>query len=114
MRCDRVDFPLGGIAYTHTHAGPGTRCLLQGELRVTVRQEVIVARPGDPWFESGPDPVLATASSTEQTGFVRTMILPRSYRGRSSIHYVKPEDADKPKLQEYTRFVEEDIATDAG
>ena len=22
MRCDRVDFPPGGIAYTHTHAGP--------------------------------------------------------------------------------------------
>jgi quercetin dioxygenase-like cupin family protein len=113
MRCDRVDFPPGGIAYTHTHAGSGTRCLLQGELRVTVQQKTITARPGDPWFERGPDPVLASASATEQTSFVRTMILPRSYRGRSSIRYVKSEDADKPKLQEYTRFVEEDIEIDA-
>ena len=114
MRCDRVDFPPGGIAYTHIHAGPGTRCLLRGELRVTVRQRTIVARPGDPRFERGPDPVLALASATDQTSFVRTMILPRSYRGRSSICYVNPEDADKPKPQKYTRFVEGDIALDAG
>mgnify|MGYP002827265770 FL=1 len=113
MRCDRVDFPPGGIAYTHTHAGPGTRCLLQGELRVTVQQKTIVARPGNPWFERGSDPVLASASASGLTSFVRTMILPRSYRGRSSIRYVKPEDTDKPKLQEYTRFVQEDIEVDA-
>jgi len=114
MRCDRVDFPPGGIAYTHTHAGPGTRCLLRGELRVTVQQKTIVARPDDPWFERGSDPVLASASAYGLTSFVRTMILPRSYRGRSSIRYVKPEDTDKPKLQEYTRFVEEDIAMGSG
>src|SRR5437868_341971 len=23
MRCDRVDFPPRGVAYTHTHQGPG-------------------------------------------------------------------------------------------
>ncbi len=27
MRCDRVEFPPGGVAYTHTHQGPGIRCL---------------------------------------------------------------------------------------
>src|SRR5207244_472137 len=27
MRCDRVDFPPGGIAYTHTHQGPGGHSL---------------------------------------------------------------------------------------
>jgi hypothetical protein len=36
MRCDRVDFPPGGIAYTHTHRGPGIRCLLSGEIRIKV------------------------------------------------------------------------------
>ena len=25
MRCDRVGFPKGGIAYTHVHQGPGIR-----------------------------------------------------------------------------------------
>ena len=81
---------------------------------MTVQQKTITARPGDPWFERGPDPVLASASATASTSFARTMILPRSYRGRSSIRYVKPEDTDKPKLQEYTRFVEEDIAMGSG
>ena len=30
MRCDRVDIPPGGTAYSHTHRGPGIRCLLEG------------------------------------------------------------------------------------
>ena len=34
MRCDRVDFPRGGIAYRHTHPGPGIRCLLFGSIRI--------------------------------------------------------------------------------
>ena len=36
LRCDRVDFPPGGVAYTHIHQGPGIRCLLDGEIRVRV------------------------------------------------------------------------------
>ena len=30
LRCDRVDFPPGGVAYRHTHPGPGLRVLLAG------------------------------------------------------------------------------------
>ena len=26
MRLDRVDFPPGGVAYRHTHPGPGCMC----------------------------------------------------------------------------------------
>lgn len=110
MRCDRVDFPLGGVAYTHIHSGPGLRCLLRGELRVLVDEtEETVVEPGGTWFESGPDPIFAQASDTELTSFVRSMVLPRSYKGTTSITYVKPEDADKPKPQEYTRYVDEFI-----
>jgi len=109
MRCDRVDFPPGGIAYTHTHPGPGIRCLLRGQIRINVEQKESVYAPGQCWFESGPDPVLALASETEATSFVRVMVLPRDYQGRSSIRYVRPEDASKPKLQEYTRFIDEFI-----
>jgi hypothetical protein len=65
--------------------------------------------PGDAWFEAGPDPVLAMASKTDPTNFVRVMILPRELRGKSSIRYVKPEDANKPKLQTYRVFVDEFI-----
>ena len=109
MRCDRVDFPLGGIAYTHIHSGPGLRCLLRGELRVIFNEgeEEAMVAPGGTWFERGPDPIYAQASDAELTSFVRSMVLPREYKGRTSITYVKPEDADKPKPQEYTRFVDE-------
>tara|TARA_B100000315_G_scaffold258109_1_gene309110 strand:- start:544 stop:1206 length:663 start_codon:yes stop_codon:yes gene_type:complete len=109
MRCDRVDFPPGGIAYAHTHAGPGIRCLLRGRIEVRVGDEAFSRQPGEPWFERGTDPVLALASSDEPTSFVRAMILPRSLRGRSSIQYVRAEDLDKPKLQVYTRFADEFI-----
>lgn len=109
MRCDRVDFPPGGIAYTHVHSGPGLRCLLRGELMVRVEDgEEWMVRPGETWFERGPDPIYARASD-EPTSFVRAMVVPRSYKGRTTITYVKAEDADKPKPQQYTRFVDEFI-----
>jgi quercetin dioxygenase-like cupin family protein len=109
LRCDRVDFPPGGIAYTHTHQGPGIRCLLEGELTVETAGHSTVIAPGGAWFESGPDPVLARAWDKSPTGFVRVMVLPRSLKGRSSIKYVKPEDQQKPKLQQYQIFVDEFI-----
>ena len=109
MRCDRVDFPLGGIAYTHTHQGPGIRCLYMGEFDVTVDGRTKHLLPGEAWFEAGPDPVYAEASKTELTAFIRVMVLPRRLLGQSSIRYVKSEDADKPKTQTYTVFVDQPI-----
>lgn len=109
LRCDRVDFPLGGIAYTHTHPGPGIRCLLQGEIVIDTEGTTTTIKPGGSWFERGPDPIMATASATELTGFARGMILPRALLGVSSIQYVREEDKEKPKPQAYTRFVDEFI-----
>lgn len=110
MRCDRVDFPPAGIAYTHTHQGPGIRCLLAGAIRIRVSGAEHLVRPGEAWFEAGPDPVLALASEHEPTAFARVMILPAELRGKSSIRYVLPEDADKPKRQTYQLFVDDLIA----
>jgi quercetin dioxygenase-like cupin family protein len=107
IRCDRVDFPPAGIAYTHTHQGPGIRCLLSGEIRIRVSGAEQLVRPGEAWFEAGPDPVLALASEREPTAFARVMVLPAELRGRSSIRYVLPEDADKPKRQTYQLFVDD-------
>jgi len=109
MRCDRVDFPLGGIAYLHVHRGPGIRCLIAGGARIETNGKVHDIAPGGAWFEAGPDPVLALASKTERTAFARVMLLPRELKGKSSIRYIKPEDADKPKLQTYRMFVDEFI-----
>jgi quercetin dioxygenase-like cupin family protein len=109
LRCDRVDFPPGGIAFTHTHQGPGIRCLVKGRLTVESAGHSLTIDPGGAWFESGPDPVLATAWNESPTGFVRVMVLPRSLKGKSSIRYVRPEDQQKPKPQQYQVFVDEFI-----
>jgi quercetin dioxygenase-like cupin family protein len=110
MRCDRVDFPPGGIAYRHTHPGPGIRCLLHGSLRVESGGETHVYGPLEPWFEAGPEPVVATAGDTGATAFVRVLLLPREWAGKRTIHYVDPADEAKPKRQRATVFFDEPIA----
>jgi hypothetical protein len=104
VRCDRIDFPAGGIAYRHTHPGPGIRCLLHGSIRIESGGETHVYGPFEPWFESGPEPVRAVASASEETAFVRVMLLPREWEGRRTIRYVDPADEEKPKLQRATVF----------
>ena len=109
MRCDRVDFPPGGVAYRHTHPGPGIRCLLHGSIRIDSEGRSQTYRPLDAWFESGPEPVFAEASASEDTAFVRVMLLPRAWESKRTIRYVDPADAEKPKTQRATVFLERAI-----
>ena len=110
MRCDRVDFEPGGVAPRHRHRGGGIRCLLRGSLTVTVGDAPgQLMRPGDCWFESGREPVLAQASTAEETSFVRCALLPAEIRGQSSIRYVDPADATRGRPRTYTVFVDEPI-----
>ena len=109
MRCDRVDIPPGAAAYAHVHAGPGIRCLLEGELTVETDGRTRRILPGQSWFESGPEPVLAYATDDRPGNFCRVMILPRAYRGRSSITYLRDEDRNEPRRQKYTVFLDEFI-----
>lgn len=109
VRCDRVNFPPGGIAWTHVHRGPGIRRLLFGTLRVEVDGKAHDIASGGAWFEAGPEPVLATASKTEPSAFARVMLLPREMKGKPSVRYTRPEDADKPRLQTYRVFVDDYI-----
>jgi hypothetical protein len=99
LRCDRVDFPPGGIAYLHTHPGPGLRVLLKGRIRVETQGAAHEYGPFESWYETGPDPVFAAASATEETAFVRVLVLPREWEGKRTIRYVDPADDEKPKLQ---------------
>ncbi|MBV9197748.1 MAG: hypothetical protein JO168_26730 [Solirubrobacterales bacterium] len=114
LRCDRVEFPPGGVAYLHTHQGPGIRVLLHGSIRVDTAGRSHHYGPLEAWFEPGPEPVFAAASETEPTAFVRCMVLPERLLGQSSIRYVREEDAEKPKPQRYTVFVDEPIASGSG
>jgi hypothetical protein len=109
LRLDRVDFPPGGVAYRHTHPGPGIRCLLFGRVRIESGGESHEYGPFEPWFESGPAPVFAAASTTEPSAFVRAMLLPQEWQGKRTIRYVDPADEAKPKLQRATVFLEQPI-----
>jgi hypothetical protein len=106
MRCDRVEFPPGGVAYLHTHRGPGIRVLLFGRCRIDTAGASHEYGPLEPWFESGPEPVFAATSDIESTAFVRVMILPAELRGVSSIRYEREEDRDKPKPQRYQVYLD--------
>lgn len=109
LRGDRVDFPPGGEALTHTHKGGGIRCLLSGGIDIHTQGTVHHYAPLEPWFEAGPDPVYAAAAKNEASAFARVMILPRELLGKSSITYVNAEDLDKPKSQKYQVFIDTPI-----
>ncbi len=106
VRCDRIDFPPGGIAYRHVHPGPGIRRLLFGELTIESPEGTHTYRAGDAWTEGADFPVLATASATEATAFVRVLILPAEWAGKRTIRYVDPGDDEKPRLQRATILLE--------
>jgi quercetin dioxygenase-like cupin family protein len=110
LRCDRVDFPAGGEAFLHTHQGPGIRVVLFGSIRIETGGTTHTYAPGEPWFETGADPVHAWAHADEPSAFVRSMVLPRALLGSPSIRYVRDEDRERPKSQRYTVFVDEPVA----
>jgi hypothetical protein len=110
MRHDRVDFPPGGVALRHTHPGPGIRYLLQGSIRIDGPDgPAKTFGPGEAWFEGADYPVLATASETESTAFVRVLLLPGEWAGKRTIRYVDPADEERPKLQRATILLEQPI-----
>jgi hypothetical protein len=109
-RCDRVDFPLGGIAYRHVHPGPGIRYLLAGEIEIETEGRTRAYGRGGAWFESGPEPVVARASQHLETSFVRVLLLPAEWARKRTIRYVDPSDADLPRLQRATVHFDHPIA----
>jgi quercetin dioxygenase-like cupin family protein len=110
LRCDRVDFPPGGVAYRHVHPGPGLRRLLCGELTIDRDGDTRTYGAGESWYEDAEDPVLASASPTADTAFVRVMLLPAQWAGKRTIRYLDPADDERPKLQRATVLLEEPLA----
>jgi len=105
LRGDSVAFPPGGCAYLHRHQGPGIRCLIDGGIRIDTQGHATSYGPGCAWFENGPEPVFAQAAD-RPTRFIRVMILPRSYLGKSSVAYLNEEDKAKPKTQAYKIYAD--------
>jgi hypothetical protein len=105
LRGDSVAFPPGGCAYRHRHQGPGLRCLLEGGIRIDTHGRSTSYGPGGAWYETGPDAVFAQAAD-RPTRFIRVMILPLAYLGKSSVEYLNEEDKAKPKSQAYKIFAD--------
>lgn len=113
LRGDSVAFPPGGCAYLHRHQGPGIRCLSEGGIRIDTRGHSTSYGPGGAWYESGPDGVFAPAAD-RPTRFVRVMVLPRTYQGKSSVEYLNEEDKAKPKSQSYKIFIDMPLTFEVG
>ena len=111
LRGDSVAFPAGGCAYLHRHQGPGIRCLIEGGIRIDTHGRSSSYGPGGAWFESGPDPVFAQAAD-RPSRFIRVMILPLAYLGKSSVEYLNEEDKAKPKTQQYKIFADMSLTLD--
>jgi len=111
LRGDSVAFPPGGCAYLHRHQGPGIRCLLDGGIRIDTHGRSTSYGPGGAWYETGPDPVFAQAAD-RTTRFIRVMILPIAYMGKSSVEYLNEKDKAKPKSQQYKIFADLPLTLD--
>jgi hypothetical protein len=86
---------------------PGIRRILHGELTIDRDgpPRIALASPA----EDADDPVQATASATEETAFVRVLLLPAEWAGRRTIRYLDPADEDRPKLQRAEILLEEPL-----
>jgi hypothetical protein len=105
LRGDSVAFPPDGCANLHRHQGPGIRCLLEGGIRIDTHGRSTSYGPGCAWYETGPDGVFAQAAN-RPTRFIRAMVLPLAYLGKSSVEYLNEEDEAKPKSQHYKIYAD--------
>ncbi len=83
FRLDRITSAAGRIADRHQHPGPGIRCLVEGTFNV--QQDAESARdlaPGDAWWETGSDTVVAWGSRQMAAKFMRGMVLLVEWEGR--------------------------------
>jgi len=85
LRLDQITSAAGRIADRHQHPGPGIRCLLEGTFNV--QQDIESARdlaPGDAWWETGSDTVIAWGSQQMAARFLRGMVLPTEWEGKAT------------------------------
>ena len=82
FRLDQITSAAGRIADRHQHPGPGIRCLLEGTFNVQSVESERDLMPGDAWYETGPDTVVAWGSTQMAAKFLRGMILPVEWEGK--------------------------------
>ncbi len=98
FRLDQINTAAGRIADRHQHPGPGIRCLVEGAFNV--QQDAESARdlmPGDAWWETGSDTVIAWASRQMAAKFMRGMVLPAECEGKATGTWLSGEVAAPPR-----------------
>ena len=110
FRLDQITSAAGRIADRHQHPGPGIRCLLEGTFNA--EQAGHSARnlfPGDAWWETGPDTVVAWGSPQMAAKFLRGMILPTEWEGKVTGTWLSGEAA-RPRPGNWRLLVDKVIA----
>jgi hypothetical protein len=98
FRLDQIVTAAGRIADRHQHPGPGIRCLKEGTFNV--QQDAESARdlvPGDAWWETGTDTVIAWASRQMAAKFMRGMVLPAEWQGKVTGTWLSGETMAGPR-----------------
>jgi hypothetical protein len=83
FRLDQITSAAGRVADRHQHPGPGIRCLKEGAFNV--QQDAESHRdlaPGDAWWETGSNTVVAWSSRQMAAKFMRGMVLPADWEGK--------------------------------
>jgi hypothetical protein len=109
LRLDRIVSAAGRIADRHQHPGPGIRCLVEGTFNAEQAAESHRdLAPGDAWWETGSDTVIAWGSRQMAAKFMRGMVLPPEWEGRVTGTWLSGEVAG-PRSN-WTLYVDQVIA----
>jgi hypothetical protein len=109
FRLDQITSAAGRIADRHQHPGPGIRCLLEGTFNVQSTESGRDYTPGDAWYETGPDTVVAWGARTMPAKFLRGMILPVEWEGKVTGTWLSGEVA-RPRPGNWRLLVDKIIA----
>jgi len=111
FRLDQITSAAGRIADRHQHPGPGIRCLKEGSFNV--QQDAESGRdfaPGDAWWETGSDTVIAWSSRSMAAKFMRGMVLPAEWEGKVTGTWLSGEASGAPPRGTWQLYVDKVIA----
>jgi hypothetical protein len=109
FRLDQITTTAGRIADRHQHPGPGIRCLLEGTFNVESVESSRDLMPGDAWWETGPDTVIAWGARQMHARFLRGMILPVEWEGKVTGIWLSGEAA-KPRPGNWKLLIDKIIS----
>jgi len=80
-----VTYEVGGFIGNHRHAGPGLRCVFEGQLPYAQEGVARVFGPGDCLYEPGNVDHFARNSGEVPVRLFNFQILPKEWEGSSAI-----------------------------